>query len=73
MRWLREVLSKMAAAIFPWVPRHERRAAIAAAAADREHAEAEAKHAKVVARQLRQMTENGYAQDIAQQILRGHQ
>lgn len=73
MRRLRGALAKMAAAIFPWAPRHERRAAIAAAAQEKERSRDSAEQAKVVESQIQRLAAaNHYAATIAEGIIQGH-
>ncbi len=73
MRWLKGALVKMAAAVFPWAPRHERRAAIAEAAAEKARSQAGAEYARVVETQIRRLAAaNHYAEAIAEGIIQGH-
>jgi hypothetical protein len=67
------VARQVIAAIFPWAPKHERRAAIAAAAGEKETSRAAAEHSREVQGQLARLArENHYALTITDQIIRGH-
>jgi len=69
---LRAALRRVAGVVFPWPPKHERRAAIAQAARRKEHARAAARRAQAVERQITRMSEeNHLAEAIAMQIRGG--
>lgn len=73
MRWLKGALVKVAAAIFPWAPRHERRAAIAEASREKERSQAGAEYAEVVKSQIQRLAAaNHFASAIADDIIQGH-
>lgn len=73
MRWLKGVLATVAAAIFPWAPRHERRAAIAAATQEKERSREDKAHARDVEEQIRRLARaNHFAAAISDDIIRGH-
>jgi len=58
----------------PWPTRKERKAAVAAARAEKEQSAATARHAERVGRELTRLArENHFAAVIEGQILRGHQ
>lgn len=69
---MRRLLRKAAAMLLPGPPRHERKAAIAAARRERERSEADAEHARRLAAELQRLGGNGYAMEIAAQIRRGY-
>lgn len=76
---IRKAVSRMIAALLPWPHRRERRAATAAAWAQRAAARAEAEesrrraeHARGIAAELRKMArDNHFAESIARQIREG--
>lgn len=73
MTGLRDALRKVAAVVFPWPAKHERRAAIDAARTERERSEAAARRAGALQGQLRKIAaDNHFSEAIVQQILRGH-
>lgn len=61
-------------ALFPWTPRHMRKAAIARARTEKETSRAGAAEAAQVEAAIERMAErNGFAQAIARQIVMRHQ
>lgn len=60
--------------MFPWPAKHERRAAIAAARAEKERSRATAAESAKVRQQLARLAkENHYSEAIQNQIMRGYQ
>ena len=73
MRWPRRGLAQLAATLLPWAPKHERRAAIAAATEEKERSRTDREHAKAVEEQIKRLARaNHYADIIAGDIIRGH-
>ncbi len=66
MSALRAVARKVAGVLFPWQPKHEREAAIAAAREGRERSQASAAQAAVIGRQIEaSREENNFARAVA--------
>ena len=59
--------------MFPWPAKHERRAAIAAARAEKERSREQAAQSRVVRQEITRLARvNHYAEAIEDQIIKGH-
>jgi hypothetical protein len=68
---LKRAARKAAALIFPWPSKHEREAAIAAAAHSRRRAQAAARRAQAVERQIQRMAADNHFGELIARQLRG--
>ena len=69
MKWT-DALTKAIAAVLPWAPKHERRAAIDAARAEKEHSRGNAAESRQVRQQLTRLAYDNHFADSLRNTLR---